>query len=192
MAAEPGRVSLWLEALEPGKPLSFLDHHIRVGNSLLGATPELIEAGLPDEALKPQQGDDRKICTAHRRRNKAERESGQRDVEDLMVAEPSAEYDTLGSRIRWIDESPDDTLGEVRGKEAQFRRLVVSGEYRRRQVVAARGARRSISRRGRGVTLLYRRTDSVTVRIIVQSHLGTISENREFLVARLPNTNILP
>ena len=53
-----------------------------------------------------------------------------------MVAEPSAEYDTLGSRIRWIDESPDDTLGEVRGKEAQFRRLVVSGEYRHRQLVA--------------------------------------------------------
>ena len=36
MAAELCRVSLWLEALEPGKPLSFLDHHIRVGNSLLG------------------------------------------------------------------------------------------------------------------------------------------------------------
>ena len=29
MAAELCRVSLWLEALEPGKPLSFLDHHIR-------------------------------------------------------------------------------------------------------------------------------------------------------------------
>ena len=48
MAAELCRVSLWLEALESGKPLSFLDHHIRVGNSLLGTTPELIEAGLPE------------------------------------------------------------------------------------------------------------------------------------------------
>ena len=136
MAAELCRVSLWLEALEPGKPLSFLDHHIRVGNSLLGTTPELIEAGLPDEAFKPQQGDDRKLCSGLRRRNKAERESGQQDMGYLMVAEPSAEYNTLGSRIRWIDESPDDTLGEVQGKEAQFRRLVVSGEYRHRQLVA--------------------------------------------------------
>ena len=136
MAAELCRVSLWLEALEPGKPLSFLDHHIRVGNSLLGTTPELIEAGLPDEAFKPLQGDDRKMCSGLRRRNKAERESRQQDMGYLMVAEPSAEYDTLGSRIRWIDESPDDTLGEVRGKEAQFRRLVVSGEYRHRQLVA--------------------------------------------------------
>src|SRR5205814_9452808 len=31
MAAELCRVGLWLEALEPGKPWSFLDHHIRVG-----------------------------------------------------------------------------------------------------------------------------------------------------------------
>jgi len=136
MAAELCRVSLWLEALEPGKPLSFLDHHIRVGNSLLGTTPELIEAGLPDEAFKPQQGDDRKVCTGLRRRNKAERESGQRDIGYLMVAEPSAEYDTLAARSRWIDESPDGTLGEVRGKEAEFRRLEGSGEYRHRQLVA--------------------------------------------------------
>ena len=105
MAAELCRVSLWLEALEPGKPLSFLDHHIRVGNSLLGTTPELIEAGLPDEAFKPQQGDDRKVCTALRKRNRAERESGQRDMGYLMVAEPSAEYGGLGARSavgRWI------------------------------------------------------------------------------------------
>ena len=136
MAAELCRVSLWLEALEPGKPLSFLDHHIRVGNSLLGTTPELIEAGLPDAAFKPMQGDDRKVCTGLRKRNRSERESGQRDMGYLMVAEPSAEYDTLGARSRWIGESPDGTLGEVRGKEAEFRRLEGSGEYRHRWLVA--------------------------------------------------------
>ena len=53
MAAELCRVSLWLEAIEPGKPLSFLDHHIRVGNSLLGATPALLAKGIPDEAFTP-------------------------------------------------------------------------------------------------------------------------------------------
>lgn len=36
MAVELCRVALWLETLDPGKPLGFLDHHIRVGNSLLG------------------------------------------------------------------------------------------------------------------------------------------------------------
>ena len=136
MAAELRRVSLWLEAPEPGKPLSFLDHHIRVGNSLLGTTPELIEVGLPDEAFKAQQGDERKICSGLRKRNKSERESRQKDMGYLMVAEPRAEYGSLASRSRWIDESPDDILGEVRQKEAQFRRLVVSPAYRHRQQVA--------------------------------------------------------
>ena len=42
----------------------------------------------------------------------------------------------LASRSRWIDESPDDTLGEVQRKEAQFRRLVVSEDYRHEQQVA--------------------------------------------------------
>ena len=136
MAAELCRVGLWLEALEPGKPLSFLDHHIRVGNSLLGTTPELIEAGLPDSAFKPIQGDHKEICSGLRKRNRAERESRQQDMGYLMVAEPRAEYGSLASRSRWIDKSPDDTLGEVHRKEAQFRRLVVSPAYRHRQQVA--------------------------------------------------------
>ena len=44
-----------------GRPLSFLDHRIVLGNSLLGATPELIAAGIPAEAFKPIVGDDKKV-----------------------------------------------------------------------------------------------------------------------------------
>ena len=47
LAAELAKVSLWLEALEPGKPLGFLDARIRVGNSLLGTTPALLAEGCP-------------------------------------------------------------------------------------------------------------------------------------------------
>ena len=39
MAVELCKVSLWMEALEPGRPLSFLDHRIVLGNALLGTTP---------------------------------------------------------------------------------------------------------------------------------------------------------
>ena len=136
MAAELCRVNLWLEALEPGKPLTFLDHHIRVGNSLLGTTPELIEAGLPDEAFRPLQGDDRSICSGLRKKNRAERESRQHDMGYLMVAEPRAEYGSLASRSRWIEQIPDDTLDEVKRKEARFRGLVVSPPYRQGKRIA--------------------------------------------------------
>ena len=33
MAVEPLRVTVWMESLEPGRPLSFLDAHIKCGNS---------------------------------------------------------------------------------------------------------------------------------------------------------------
>ncbi|MGH9892966.1 MAG: N-6 DNA methylase, partial [bacterium] len=57
MAAELCKVSLWIESIDPGKPLSFLDHHIKVGNSLLGATPSLMATGIPDDDFKPLEGD---------------------------------------------------------------------------------------------------------------------------------------
>ena len=38
LATELAKVSLWLDAFTLGAPLSFLDHHLRAGNSLVGAT----------------------------------------------------------------------------------------------------------------------------------------------------------
>jgi len=37
MAVELAKVSLWLDSFTIGAPLSFLDHHLRVGNSLVGS-----------------------------------------------------------------------------------------------------------------------------------------------------------
>ncbi len=38
-AVQLARLSLWLTTLAKGKPLSFLDHQLRAGNSLVGTTP---------------------------------------------------------------------------------------------------------------------------------------------------------
>ena len=40
MAVQLARLSLWLATLAADKPLSFLDHHLVAGNSLVGATPD--------------------------------------------------------------------------------------------------------------------------------------------------------
>ncbi len=40
MAVQLARLSLWLATLSANKPLSFLDHHLVAGNSLVGASPE--------------------------------------------------------------------------------------------------------------------------------------------------------
>lgn len=42
MAVELAKVSLWLDCFTLGAPLSFLDHHMRCGNSLVGATVEAV------------------------------------------------------------------------------------------------------------------------------------------------------
>ena len=68
MAVELCKINLWLESLEPGKPLSFLDHHIQCGNSLLGATPALLKLGVPAEAFTPIEGDEKKLCTEYKSR----------------------------------------------------------------------------------------------------------------------------
>ncbi|MER7417755.1 DNA methyltransferase [Micromonospora peucetia] len=72
MAAELAKVSLWLEAMEPGRPLGYLDANIRVGNSLLGVTPRLLKDGIPDAAFTALTGDDKKVATELKRQNAKE------------------------------------------------------------------------------------------------------------------------
>ena len=136
MAAELCRFGLWLEAMEPGKPLTFLDHHIRVGNSLLGATRQLIAGGLPDDCFNPIAGDDRKTCTELKKRNRIERDSGQQDMEYLMVAETHGHYEAIAEHSRDLQDLPDDTLDAVRSKAGRFEHLRKSRAYRQSQRVA--------------------------------------------------------
>ena len=132
MAAELCRVSLWLEALEPGKPLSFLDHHIRVGNSLLGATPELIAAGLPDQAFKPIEGDDKKACAVLNKRNKAERKG----LGPLFAQQDAETQSHLQRAAAALEELPDDRPEDIRAKELAFRRHEQTDDYRHKKQFA--------------------------------------------------------
>ncbi|MDB9520390.1 TaqI-like C-terminal specificity domain-containing protein [Dolichospermum circinale CS-1225] len=49
MAVELAKVSLWLHFFTIGAPLSFLDHHLRCGNSLIGTTAREAEANMMRE-----------------------------------------------------------------------------------------------------------------------------------------------
>ena len=52
MAVELAKVSLWLDCFTIGAPLSFLDHHLKCGNSLIGSTVQEVES----ELAKQQKG----------------------------------------------------------------------------------------------------------------------------------------
>ena len=49
IAVELAKVSLWLHSFTVGAPLSFLDHHLRCGNSLIGTTVREAEAKMTQE-----------------------------------------------------------------------------------------------------------------------------------------------
>jgi hypothetical protein len=68
-AVERAKDRLRTEADVPGMTPPFLDGHVRQGNALIGASPELIESGVPDEAFRPADGDDRGYARSLRRAN---------------------------------------------------------------------------------------------------------------------------
>ncbi|MCC6697942.1 MAG: N-6 DNA methylase [Candidatus Hydrogenedentes bacterium] len=124
MAVELCKVTLWLEALEPGKPLSFLDHHIQCGNSLLGATPALIEKGIPDEAFTPIEGDDKEFCKKYKKRNKEERTQ--------MELDEYAPWEHLGNlpeALARLDALKDDTIEGIQEKQRRYEEMVRSSDY---------------------------------------------------------------
>ncbi|WP_186647372.1 Eco57I restriction-modification methylase domain-containing protein [Fluviispira vulneris] len=49
MAIDLCRVALWMESMEAGKPLTFLEHHIRVGDALLGVPTKSMCAAIQKE-----------------------------------------------------------------------------------------------------------------------------------------------
>ena len=134
MAVELCKVSLWLEALEPGRPLSFLDHHIVCGNSLLGAIPQLLAEGIPDAAFTAITGDDKSACTELRRRNKREGK-GQTEL-DLFAEADGEQIAELAAKTAELERLGGDSLDAVHEQEARFRDLVSSPEHEQAKLMA--------------------------------------------------------
>ncbi len=135
MAVELCKVSLWLEAMEPGRPLNFLDHHVACGNSLLGTTPKLLADGVPNEAFKALTGDDKERVKALRKANRSERQQREQGMFawDPPQASDSAE---LRRAVAAIDAYPDDSLFGQSAKERDYRELQESEVARRSKLAA--------------------------------------------------------
>src|SRR5579884_1033821 len=128
MAVELCKVSLWMEAIEPGKPLSFLDHHIQCGNSLFGATPALLADGIPEQAFEPVEGDLKEACRRFKKRNRQEREGNQ----SLWNAQnvPLQKQHALERGMQVVASIDDDTVTAVHHKQEAYFRERVSAQYR--------------------------------------------------------------
>lgn len=113
MAVELAKVSLWLTTAAAGKPLSFLDAHLRCGNSIIGADLATWE-GVPEPAI--DKG---------RRVEKIDEEQPMlfdTEVPDLIHV--------LRQR-QMLAETPSDDRLQVRNKEERFARLLKGDDWLR-------------------------------------------------------------
>jgi hypothetical protein len=95
MAVQLGRLSLWLATLSADRPLTFLDHRLRTGNSLVGASAADISRQAPGAG---RRGGSRALPLF---------DDGAQDV---------ALREAVAVRLR-IATEPGDTLEQVRAKE---------------------------------------------------------------------------
>ncbi len=131
LAVEICKVSLWMESIDPGLPLTFLESHIRCGNSLMGADRSLMGDRVPDSAWAVLEGDDRKVARSLKRRNQEEL-AGQRS----LLLQPRNETDRLRDTARAVEEAPDADADALAEKQRKWKALLASQAYEHEKLVA--------------------------------------------------------
>lgn len=124
MAIELARTALWLEGFEEGRPLGFLDHHLQVGDALLGLTDlKALELGIAKDAFKPLSGDDKEVCKQLAKVNAA----ALKDLEKKRKARAFGQLDVASSQdsglkpLQALEALPENSTQEIAAKEAAYR-----------------------------------------------------------------------
>jgi hypothetical protein len=99
MAVQLARLSLWLTTFAGDRPLTFFDHHLRTGNSLVGTTLAAVRRGHPSRSRPPGP---------------------------LPLFDDGAFDDAVAGTVTSYErlrDGPEDTLEQVRAKEQRFAEL---------------------------------------------------------------------
>lgn len=133
MAVELTRTALWLEGYESGKPLEFLSHHIKCGNSLVGVYDlNVLNNGIPDAAYTALSGDEKEECSRLVKNNKESRKlkfTGDLFAKDLAVS--SGEL----CAIMWkINLSGNDTIEDQEKKRELYEALHQNKDYLKNKI----------------------------------------------------------
>jgi hypothetical protein len=115
-AIELARMALWLEGYEEGCPLSFLDHHLKVGNSLVGIfDTSYFKYGISPLAYKAQAGDSKDVCMYLASENTKARKAleAQKKEDDRNGSLKLFDINREIQKLREIEELPCNTLEEV-------------------------------------------------------------------------------
>ena len=130
LAVELCKVSLWMESIDPGLPLTFLESHVRCGNSLVGTTRALMGDQVPEAAWMVLEGG-RQLTRSLKKRNREEI-VGQR----RLLLEPRTETVTVRDAIRAVEQAPDADAAALAAKQRQWNALLASEAYEHERLVA--------------------------------------------------------
>ena len=137
-AVELCKVVLWIEGYCAGMPLSFLDHHIRCGNSVVGITDlDVLLKGVPKEAFCSE---DREVLRQIKALNnealdeikvlEADAEvsgsSGNLFTSEPMLERIDSEQIGLATKVKEITALPESTLLEELTKQRRWEDLMKS------------------------------------------------------------------
>ena len=131
LAVELCKVSLWMESIDPGLPLTFLESHVRCGNSLIGATRALMGDQVPDAAWTVLEGDSRQVTRSLKKRNREEVDGQRR-----LLLEPRSETAGLRDAVRAVEQAPDADAAALAAKQRQWNALLASEAYENEKLVA--------------------------------------------------------
>ncbi|EED38926.1 hypothetical protein SSKA14_1941 [Stenotrophomonas sp. SKA14] len=123
MAIELARMALWLEGYEEGRPLGFLDHHLQVGDALLGLTDlHVLEQGIAKDAFKPLSGDDRGVCKALAKTNAAALKNleKKRTAQAFGQTELVQRHDNGLAALRALEALPEDSTEQIAAKAQAY------------------------------------------------------------------------
>ncbi|MGJ3592505.1 Eco57I restriction-modification methylase domain-containing protein [Stutzerimonas stutzeri] len=124
MAIELARMALWLEGYEEGRPLGFLDHHLQVGDALLGLTGlNALQQGIAKDAFKPLSGDDKDVCKELAKANAAGLKQIAKDLQGQQMLLGVDNRSGLEA-LRAIETLPADTPEQVAAKEQAWRHFL--------------------------------------------------------------------
>jgi len=100
LAVELGKLSLWIETMAEGKPLNFLDHHLKHGNSLIGSEF--------DNIFTHPTEDQKRL-----------------DSEDFNFS-PEEARESFQEQYLEIEQMPEKTVEEIHEKEQAYKKFILN------------------------------------------------------------------
>lgn len=111
LAVELAKLSLWLATVAKDKPLSFLDHHLRCGNSLIGSRISDLQWG-------------NRLSAGQKRARKAAKQAIEAGQQTIMNFDAFHQSMSIAVDSMWlIEENPGQTIADVKEQEQIYNSL---------------------------------------------------------------------